>query len=149
MCKNNNQQHLRGQVRIYCYDGWSRTPKPQAHSHTLSRSHTRALHCGQVLSRSLCQRARWVLYDRRGQARLELHRTVVLRPRNSGRVGIFHNVGLRKLKFLLFLSTCSSSEASCSAGTQGHLIWTSDALLLRYAKEPDITATTLNLAVEA
>ena len=73
----------------------------------------------------------------------------MLRPRNSGRVGIFHNVGLRKLKFLLFLSTCSSSEASCSAGTQGHLIWTSDALLLRYAKEPDITATTLNLAVEA
>lgn len=27
-----------------------------------------------------------------------------------------------KLKFLLFLSTCSSSEASCSAGTQGHLV---------------------------
>ena len=149
MCKNNNQQHLRGQVRIYCYDGWSRTPKPQAHSHTLSRSHTRALHCGQVLSRSLCQRARWVLYDRRGQARLELHRTVVLRPRNSGSSWHFHNVGLRNRKFWLFLSTCSSSEASCSAGTQGHLIWTSDALLLRYAKEPDITATTLNLAVEA
>ena len=70
-------------------------------------------------------------------------------PEIRGRVGIFITSVCASVKFLLFLSTCSSSEASCSAGTQGHLIWTSDALLLRYAKEPDITATTLNLAVEA
>ena len=66
-------------------------------------------------------------------------------PEIRGRVGIF------------ITSVCASVSSGCSSARDRHQrraaapapkdIWTSDALLLRYAKELDITTTTLNLAV--